>query len=665
MTICHIGIILCLYVDCCISKFGKRVHPEGRCGVWIPRPDPFIPNNLYFIKILIMRIYLLALITVAATFGACQKNNDPQLNITSTDQSVLIPQSGETGSIMFDPNGENITLTVSSNHCDWSYTTDAKWCEVIKKNNELTLRAAPNYSRRSLTGELIVYCGPRENRIEIAFALKQKGEQAVGLSLSSESELVEINNDKISGNILFLAAGGTAVIDVQTTEDDWDAFSSNEGWCTVRKDGDHLTVTAAENITVYDRNSTITVRAGDSKNYAVAKITAKQVGNGNDMIFDVYVHDGAGGTGNHLILPLDHTTSGALVNCVVDWGDGSPPERFVTGYPDHQYANSGRYDVSVTGTVRAILSNYVTYFPTQYRSVIKGIKQWGRIGLQSLKYGFYYFDGLEYIADPGPESFSELLTLYACFEGCVNLKNIPEGMFENAPELIEGYSVFSGCVSIEKIPDRVFAGCSKTERFSFVFKNLKSAKTIGKDIFKGCTASTSYLQSFYQTAIEEIPADVFADAVACKDYSNAFAYCTALKEIPTDLFAESPLVTNFSNVFKGCTQLTAIPADLFVKNTLVTNFNSAFKGCTALTAIPTSLFDSNTQVTNFGKTFEGCTSLGGESPYTINADNQKIHLYERSEPDFKIPVKMGGCFKDCTGLTDYGMMETNYSEWIE
>ncbi len=640
---------------------------------------------------------ILALLAAAA-FWSCEKSDpgtpdtpEPALSVTSESPLIEISENGG-GTVTFPAEGGEAVLKVKTDRPEWDYETDADWVTADKKPGALVLAADRNDTRQSLSGTLTVFCETETGRLEIKFALAQAGAGQVTLKLSSGSGPVEIGEDGTSGTALFPAASGIAEITVETNADGWEAFSSNEGWCTVAKNGNILLITAKENVTVFERTSVVTVRAGDSGNHAQAVIEASQASTGDNMILEVHVRDGEGGTDNNLILPFDHTSSGALVNCVIDWGDGSAPERFVTGYPSHKYDRAGTYFVSVTGTVTVILGNYTTHFPTAYRSVIKGVKQWGNLGLRSMKYGFYYFDGLEYLAEPGPETFAVLENIYSCFEKCVNLKNIPAGMFENAPMLTEAYAAFSGCESVEAIPDRVFAGCSLATRFSMAFKNCKAAERIGENVFAGCTASTAFLQVFYGCeSIEEIPAGLFADASACTDFSNAFASCKSLKSLPSGLFAGSPGAKNFMSVFNGCENLSEIPADLFAvhgeatnmgmafsgctgietipaslfaSNPAVTSFSGTFQNCTSLTGIPAGLFDNTVKATNFSKTFSGCTAVSGESPYT-SVNGVKVHLYERSAPEFTAPTSFKSCFAGCTGLSDYETMKADHPAWTE
>ena len=95
----------------------------------------------------------------------------------------------------------------------------------------------------------------------------------------------------------------------------------------------------------------------------------------------------------------------------------------------------------------------------------------------------------------------------------------------------------------------------------------------------------------------------------------------------------------------------------------LTSLANAFSGCSALKSIPKNLFANNRKVTDFSYTFTGCYALTGESPYTMIGD-KKEHLYERAnypEHFTKLTV-FWECFKNCTGLTDYAQIPTNWKE---
>ena len=145
--------------------------------------------------------------------------------------------------------------------------------------------------------------------------------------------------------------------------------------------------------------------------------------------------------------------------------------------------------------------------------------------------------------------------------------------------------------------------------------------------------------------------------------ANAFSGCSALKSIPEKLFANCPKVNSSFQTFALCKSLKSIPTGLFAHNPEVTDFSGTFSGCSALESISEKLFANNTKVTNFSYTFKNCSALTGESPYTMIED-QKVHLYERADyPEhFTTPTSTYQAFGNCTGLTDYAQIPTNWKE---
>ena len=198
-------------------------------------------------------------------------------------------------------------------------------------------------------------------------------------------------------------------------------------------------------------------------------------------------------------------------------------------------------------------------------------------------------------------------------------------------------NAFSGCSALKSIPENLFANCPKATDFSFTFF--------------GCKALTA------------IPEGLFANNPKVTIFQGTFSYCSALKSLPANLFANNRKVNSFRLTFSGCSALKSIPTGLFAHNPEVTDFSGTFSGCSALESISEKLFANNTKVTNFSYTFKNCSALIGESPYTM-IDGQKVHLYERADyPEhFTTPTSTYQAFGNCTGLTDYAQIPTNWKE---
>ena len=182
-----------------------------------------------------------------------------------------------------------------------------------------------------------------------------------------------------------------------------------------------------------------------------------------------------------------------------------------------------------------------------------------------------------------------------------------------------------------------------------VYITFKEDVTDLSNAFEGCTS------------LAAIPENLFAHNTEVTTFESTFAPCTSLQSIPENLFAKNPKVTSFQSTFEGCSSLQSIPENLFANNPAVTNFAYTFADCMSLTAISAGLFDNNRKVSSFTDTFTRMPQLTGESPYTM-IDDQKVHIYERANyPEhFTTPTDFSACFSECTGLTDYAQIPSDW-----
>ena len=199
--------------------------------------------------------------------------------------------------------------------------------------------------------------------------------------------------------------------------------------------------------------------------------------------------------------------------------------------------------------------------------------------------------------DGAPRMFSET------FSNCANLTTIDGPLFSGT--LTPAESMFGGtfaATAITSVPANLFGtlnGDGAPRMFSVTFSTCQNLTTIDGPLFSGTItpAERMFSGTFYNTALTDIPADLFAGvrgAPAANMFSNTFND-TAITEIPADLFAGisgAPAESMFSYTFYSCIQLQSIPENLF----------AGISGPAA---------DSM-----FGLTFGDCTSLTGPSART-------------------------------------------------
>ena len=277
----------------------------------------------------------------------------------------------------------------------------------------------------------------------------------------------------------------------------------------------------------------------------------------------------------------------------------------------------------------------------------------------------------------------------ATFSGCANLTTADGPLFSGTITPAESMfdSTFNGS-GITSIPANLFGtlnGDGAPDMFNRTFYNCANLTTIDGPLFSGTItpADSMFDRTFFNSALTEIPANLFGTLNgdgAPRMFSETFSNCanlttidgplfsgtlttaesmfgdtfynTALTDIPADLFAGvrgAPAANMFSNTFAD-TALTEIPADLFagIRGAPATwMFGSTFKNCTHLQSIPENLFagiSGPAADSMFWLTFGDCTSLTGPSARTNGQ-----YLYE-IWPDV---INNMGTYRHATGLSDY------------
>lgn len=585
---------------------------------------------------------------IISLLSACTTIYDPMpyIRLSSSDGMVNISQDGTSANVYADSDGLSVFISVSSN---WNWrieSSEDNWCAVSVSEEGIDLTASANETGEVRTCSFVIV------------SLNEAGESRASVEveqLPCQSSPLEVKLVGDDSEIILPEQGGSYKVEV-VSDELWTVVSNSE-WFAVEQDGNGFTVTAAENTTFDTISGMLQVTAGNGGEGKSATVNISQFSSVKAMVIELTVGET---TSNIGALPFDNT---GVINCLVDWGDGTL-SRVLSSWPQHQYSASGVYDVKIVGKVSSFRANQIPEFSDELKNCVTAIKSWGNIGLESLKRGFYKCQNLKYIAAPDPESFSILTSVYECFYSNISLETIPEGMFSNAPELLEGYAAFTSCSALKAAPSRLFAGCSKCETFFRLFWKCTSLSDVAPDIFEGCSSAEEFGQAFYNTPIKSIPQELFSSCSAATEFANLFNGCAELVSVPENLFSGLAEVTSYSSAFSNCTSLTSVPENLFADSPEVTNFSNVFMGCSSLETVPCGIFNNNMKVTNFGNAFSGCVSLKGESPF-VQVNGMKYHLYERTtEAGFAAIKTTKGCFKDCTGLDDYSVIETSYSEWL-
>ncbi len=498
---------------------------------------------------------------------------------------------------------------------DWDVENGCEWLTVEKNAASITLTAEENEETEERTAEIVLTCTDGIRSDSETITVTQDGKAYISLS----TELLEI-----------YANEGTYSVTVDSNFD-WDySYDSSNGWFTLDKNGEELTVSVNENEAGEDREGTVTVTAGDgAENIAEIGLTITQSG----FQLGAFVLEYTVTTSNTTVmLPLGDSSypllDNVVIDCMVDWGDGSEIENVTAGKPTHVYADPDVYTVRITGTVTAIGSgnnanvyNYLT-----------AIKQWGNLGLTHLRFAFQNCKNITSIPEDTTESFAEVESFYETFYGCSGLTEIPENLFKYATKATDFSYCFSSCTGLTSIPENLLANCVSAEEFYSTFNGLTGVTEIPEKLFANCTKATTFQQVFRAcSALTTVPEKLFANCPEVENFQDVFSACSSLESLPA-LFTNHPKATNFQTAFQNCPKLTDIDPNLFSGCTGATTFTQVFQQCSTLVAIPTGLFDKCVSADTFKSAFGNCVLLE------------------------TVP---GGLFKNCTEVTSFSTMFQN------
>ena len=485
----------------------------------------------------------------------------------------------------------NIPLTTNFEYdLDFLDPDSRKWLDfktttkAAVKRYEITLEARMNMSFEERTAELGL------------FAQNEPDNALRKIVITQSPARFELSQDRF----MLDASGKTFSVPIKSTSG-LSIVTDSADWVDVGLDTDNdidyqLSFSVGRNTSGGRRASTLELFSAD-RTVKLGGISITQVAEGEEnpdnMIFKVRA---SYANGFSVQLPLS-----GKVDCTIDWGDGSAPERITGGAPKHSYPSAvSDYIVKISGKVTSLNSSGISV-PT-----ITEVIQWGYTGLTRMNNAFASSALLERIPGDTNGAFSEVTSFSWAFSNCIRLKSIPEDLLASCTKITSLSGTFSNCTLLESVPEKLL--------------NNAKALTNVDGLFEGCSA------------LSVIPDELFTANSELTSFSTVFRH-TAIKTIPRGLLRNCPKIKTFSRSFSYCTLLTAIPDDLFSSCHEADNFWQTFSGCGNLKGLPVNVFDNNRKIRTFQEVFIFCR-IEGESPYTI-INGKKIHMYERYlEPDF-------------------------------
>lgn len=168
---------------------------------------------------------------------------------------------------------------------------------------------------------------------------------------------------------------------------------------------------------------------------------------GDDMVFEVFVEY----TARTVNLPITSYSSGTyyLLDCFVDWGDGTAPQPFKGSRPSHKYTYTGSYIVKCSGVIPALDSYRMVSADADWPKL--NVLNWGNTGLRSL----FNMSRCLYIQKVAPlttgnmellTDVRQMFTTKGDGTGGAVLASIPSDMFRNAKNIVKFDSCFANCI---------------------------------------------------------------------------------------------------------------------------------------------------------------------------------------------------------------------------
>ncbi len=528
------------------------------------------------------------------------------------------------------------TIGVESNQEDWGFELTCSWLLVEKCEEGLRITADDNKGRAQRTTEILLTSQEGGGVATDVLTVKQDGSAFIVLSTK---------------NVAVDDQGGLREVRIDTNPElEWGIETDGSSWFSAEKAEGAIVVRVDSNANGLERFGSLTVTVGEEDNNFSTTMNVHQIGTDTDeLIYEVEIFEPDFVLTAAPVLTL--STGGSIT---VDWGDGSEVEVFEARRGTHTYKTPGLYTISITGEAKSLeFSDGSSMCPE-----LKNIISWGKMDLVNAADMCLGCNNLETIPNDVAGSFSNVKSFLGAFSCCEKLQAIPEGLFRYATVAKNFEDCFSHTASISEIPEDLFANCVAAERFIYTFygtgsgivvttstlPNFEEVKTIVEvgrlkeipaGLFRNCTKALRFEYVFGATAIEEVPAEIFANNAEATIFTGAFSACVNLKTIAPEFMKGAVGATDIKYMFAGCHNLKDIPVGMFVNNAAVTNLEyifyktgverlskgifeglagvktigAVFQDCVSLSEIEEGVFDGLTAAKSFKYCFSGCSSL--------------------------------------------------------
>lgn len=479
----------------------------------------------------------------------------------SVDKSVIV----------FDENGGEASVNVSTNYGTWSASSDGDWVALEQNGNTLNISVGSN-------SDVL-----REARITVVSG--EEGSEAVRTvtvsQISVDPEALVLRVEPVDFDWNYNINSPTVVLNLAGDLD-----------CTVNwGDGTVESVRSANPHHTYPVSGTYYVTVTGR----VPELNASAISQGYRKVIT-----GIKSWGNTGLVSMSHAFDGCGITEIPEDSEGAFAE--VT---DFSYAFANLSIRSIPEGLFAHAGNAVSFANVfEYSSKLTSVPE----GLFSKAVK--------------AEDFSNAF-------GNSMLSSVPERLFANNPEIRSVNGIFFYCIALRSVPEGLFAGCTKIENFNLAFSRCWNLSSVPAGLFRNCTNAKSFNNTFEDTPITVIPDGLFSNCRNAVSFDDTFASCTGLRSIPENIFSNCTEAVSFYGTFRNCTGITEIPESLFYNNLKAESFDGTFSGLSSITAIPSGLFAKHPGITGFQATFANCTSLT-DIPEDLFANNTAVKSFDRT-----------------------------------
>lgn len=474
-------------------------------------------------------------------------------------------------------------------------------------------------------------CGKQPQPVELP-----ESEGRVTLEVSSDSRLLEMAQDGLSGKVHFKTRGGALAIDVVTNQDEWTYEADGDGWLEVSADDYFLYLEAGRNESGKSGSATVVVKAGegDKAVSVTLNVTQNHAGVPEISLEENSLHVKAyTGLKNQVVVETNQDEWDFDCTCswlLVEKQDGmlvltaDPNVTTLQRIAEIQVRAGDDSDwltVSQDGTAYVKLSTQnvatddegdtksvtVTSNPELEWSVMTDGSEWFSVSadgdelhvtIQSNVGGNQRTGSLTVTV--GDEDNSATATVNVRQIGPDTEELIYEVLISEPGYLLTGAPVITtstgGSVTVDwgdGSPKETFDSRRPTHVYAepglYTIEMTGQAKSLefGEDDVVttelqniiswgklGCTILADMCLGCVE--LKSIPNDVAGSFASVKSFLGAFSCCESLEEIPSGLFRYATAAKNFEDCFSHCASIASIPADLFVNCVAAQDFSYTF-----------------------------------------------------------------------------------------